>query len=80
VAEPFAICYLNGEYLPLRDARISPLDRGFLFGDSVYEVLPVFDGEPFLFQAHLIGLLEAWVSCESSSRIRTQSGKPYFIG
>lgn len=46
------ICYLNGEYLPLRDARISPLDRGFLFGDSVYEVVPVFDGRLFLFREH----------------------------
>ncbi|WP_414717548.1 D-amino acid aminotransferase [Steroidobacter sp.] len=45
-------CYLNGEYVALRDARISPLDRGFLFGDSVYEVLPVFDGRMFLFREH----------------------------
>jgi D-alanine transaminase len=52
VAEPFSTCYLNGEYLPLREARISPLDRGFLFGDSVYEVVPVFDSKPFLFQPH----------------------------
>jgi D-alanine transaminase len=52
MAEPLPQCYLNGEYLPLRDARISPLDRGFLFGDSVYEVLPVFGGRMFLFQEH----------------------------
>ena len=49
---PLPICYLNGEYLPLRDARISPLDRGFLFGDSVYEVLPVFGGRMFRFREH----------------------------
>ena len=35
---PLPICYLNGEYLPLAEARISPLDRAFLFGDAVYEV------------------------------------------
>jgi len=29
-------CYLSGSYLPLADARVSPLDRGFLFGDAVY--------------------------------------------
>jgi D-alanine transaminase len=52
MAEPFAICYLNGEYTPLRDARISPLDRGFLFADSVYEVLAVFDGKPYRFDEH----------------------------
>ena len=44
---PMSICYLNGEYLPLAQARISPLDRGFLFADSVYEVLPVFGGRMF---------------------------------
>jgi D-alanine transaminase len=52
VADPLPICYLNGEYLPLRDARISPLDRGFLFADSVYEVLPVFAKRPFRFREH----------------------------
>ena len=52
MAEPLPQCYLNGEYVALRDARISPLDRGFLFGDSVYEVLPVFSGRMFLFREH----------------------------
>lgn len=52
MAEPLPQCYLNGEYLALRDARISPLDRGFLFGDGVYEVLPVFGGRMFLFREH----------------------------
>jgi D-alanine transaminase len=52
MAEPLPICYLNGEYLPLRDARISPLDRGFLFADSVYEVLPVFGGRMYRFREH----------------------------
>lgn len=49
---PLPVCYLNGEYLPLAQARISPLDRGFLFADSVYEVLPVFAGRMFLFREH----------------------------
>lgn len=49
---PYPICYLNGEFQPLADARISPLDRGFLFADSVYEVLPVFDGRMFRFREH----------------------------
>ena len=52
MAGPLPLCYLNGEYAALRDARISPLDRGFLFGDSVYEVLPVFDRRMFLFAEH----------------------------
>lgn len=45
--------YLNGQFLPLEQARISPLDRGFLFGDGVYEVIPVYDGEGFLLKEHL---------------------------
>jgi D-alanine transaminase len=49
---PLPVCYLNGEFLPLHEARISPLDRGFLFGDSVYEVVPAFDGRLFLFREH----------------------------
>ncbi len=40
MAEPLPVCYLNGELMPLREARISPLDRSFLFADGVYEVIP----------------------------------------
>ena len=47
------ICYLNGEYLPLNEARISPLDRGFLFGDGGYEVIPVYSRRPFRISEHL---------------------------
>jgi D-alanine transaminase len=50
------IVYLNGEYLPLEQAGISPLDRGFLFGDGIYEVIPSFDGVLFLLDAHLARL------------------------
>jgi D-alanine transaminase len=57
MATPLPIAWLNGTFLPLSEARISPLDRGFLFADSVYEVLPVYGGRPFLFNAH-IGRLE----------------------
>lgn len=52
MAAPLPTCHLNGEYLPLSEARISPLDRSFLFGDGVYEVVPVFDGRPFRFEEH----------------------------
>lgn len=52
MAEPLPICYLNGEFQKLREARVSPLDRAFLFGDSVYEVLPVFRGRMFRFREH----------------------------
>ena len=52
MADPLPLCYLNGAYLPLTEARISPLDRGFLYADGVYEVMPVYGGRPFRFGAH----------------------------
>ncbi len=45
--------YLNGDYLPLADAKISVLDRGFLFGDGVYEVIPAYQGRLFRFEDHI---------------------------
>ncbi len=50
---PLPICYLNGTYLPLAEARVSPLDRAFLFGDAVYEVLPLYASRPFRLREHL---------------------------
>lgn len=50
------IVYLNGQFLPLQQASISPLDRGFLFADGVYEVIPVYQGQAFLLDAHLARL------------------------
>jgi D-alanine transaminase len=47
------IVYLNGEWTPLVDAKISVLDRGFIYGDGVYEVIPVFNRVPFLVNEHL---------------------------
>ena len=50
---PLPLVWLDGRLLPLAEARISPLDRGFLFGDAVYEVLPVYGGRAYRFDAHL---------------------------
>jgi D-alanine transaminase len=50
---PLPICYLDGAYLPLAEARVSPLDRAFLFGDAVYEVIPVYAARPFRLAQHL---------------------------
>lgn len=47
------IVYLNGAFLPLSEARIPVLDRGFLFGDGVYEVIPVYGGKPLRLEEHL---------------------------
>ena len=53
---PDTICYLNGSYTPLKDAKISVLDRGFIFGDGVYEVLPAYAGKLFRFEHHMARL------------------------
>ena len=45
--------YLNGEFLPLGEARVPALDRGFIFGDGVYEVIPVYSRRPFRLPEHL---------------------------
>jgi len=45
--------YLNGQFLPLADAKVSVLDRGFVFGDGVYEVVPVYSKKPFRLDDHL---------------------------
>ena len=50
---PLPICYLDGQYLPLADAQVSPLDRAFLFGDAVYEVIPVYGTRLFRLRQHL---------------------------
>lgn len=47
------IVYLNGQFMPLEEARIPVLDRGFIFGDGIYEVVPVYSGRPFRWPQHL---------------------------
>ncbi len=48
--------YLNGEFMPLDEARVPVLDRGFIFGDGVYEVIPVYTRHPFRLTEHLLRL------------------------
>ena len=56
MADPLPVCHLNGNLLPLHEARISPLDRSFLFGDGVYEVIAARRGRPRRLAAHLARL------------------------
>ena len=51
-----AISYLNGTWQAIEDAKISVLDRGFMFGDGIYEVIPVYDGRVFTLDQHLTRL------------------------
>jgi D-alanine transaminase len=53
VAASEPVVYINGEYLPQSQATVSVLDRGFLFGDGVYEVIPVYAGKPLRLTEHL---------------------------
>lgn len=45
--------YLNGKFMPLEEAKISVMDRGFIFGDGVYELIPSYSGHPFRLKEHL---------------------------
>lgn len=54
--------YLNGELTPLSEARIPVLDRGFIFGDGIYEVIPIYNGKPFRGAQHLARLARSLAS------------------
>lgn len=45
--------YLNDQFLPIAEAKVSAMDRGFLFGDGAYEVIPVYSRRPFRLAEHL---------------------------
>jgi D-alanine transaminase len=47
------IVYLNGDWMPIEEAKVPVLDRGFIFGDGIYEVVPIYAGRPFRWQQHL---------------------------
>jgi len=50
------LCYLNGQYKPISQASVNVLDRGFLFGDGIYEVVPVYGRKLFRFDEHMARL------------------------
>ena len=53
---PDTLCSLNGVITPVAEAKVSVMDRGFIFGDGVYEVVPVYEGRLFRFEEHLARL------------------------
>ena len=61
--------YLNGGYLPMEEARISPMDRGFLFGDGIYEVIPSYDGKLVGFTPHMTRMQEGLDAIEIRLRV-----------
>ncbi|WP_028994173.1 D-amino acid aminotransferase [Azonexus hydrophilus] len=72
VADPV---YLNGDFLPLADAGISPLDRGFLYGDGVYEVIPVYSRRAFRIDEHLARLQATLAGIQLSNPLATDDWK-----
>lgn len=63
------IAYLNGEFVPLEQARISPLDRGFLFGDGIYEVIPSYAGKMVGFSQHMARFAKGLAAIEIDYKI-----------
>jgi D-alanine transaminase len=81
------IVYLNGEFIPLGEAKVSVLDRGFIFGDGVYELIPVYAGEPFRMPHHLarlqrsldgIGLTNPHTDAQWEALVRALVGRQPF--
>ncbi|NVK25099.1 MAG: D-amino acid aminotransferase [Gammaproteobacteria bacterium] len=59
-----SIVYLNGEYMPAHEAKISPMDRGFLFGDGIYEVVPSYGGQFVGFEPHMTRMFDGLAAIE----------------
>ncbi len=70
-----SIAYLNGEYLPLAEARISPLDRGFLFGDGIYEVIPYYNGQSVGLMPHIERMINGLAAIEIKSTLTADDWK-----
>jgi len=64
-----SIAYLNGVYQPLAEARISPLDRGFLFGDGIYEVIPYYAGRSVGLTPHIERMINGLAAIEIACKL-----------
>jgi D-alanine transaminase len=68
-----SIVYLNGDYMPMEEARISPMDRGFLFGDGIYEVVPSYNGKLVGFGPHMDRMQEGLDAIEIQLHVDHQA-------
>jgi D-alanine transaminase len=73
-----SLAYLNGEYLPIEDAKVSVLDRGFLFGDGVYEVIPFYCDKGLGLHEHLQRLEQSLAAIEITSPLSTGQWQTVF--
>jgi D-alanine transaminase len=67
-----ATVFLNGEFMPMEEARISPMDRGFLFGDGIYEVIPSYGGRMVGFAPHLARMREGLEAISLAQHLRDE--------
>ena len=65
-----SICFLNDKFLDIKDAKISPLDRGFLFGDAIYEVIIAVNKKPFELDAHIARLKKIYLPYSTRYQIK----------
>ena len=86
-----SVVHLNGEFMPLEEAKVPVLDRGFIYGDGIYELIPVYAGKPFRLKEHLARLqrsLDAirlanphsdaeWTALIDAMIARNESGNSY---
>ena len=70
--------YLNGDYLPVEQAKVSVMDRGFLFGDGVYEVIPCYLGQLFHLQAHIDRLIASLAGIRMANPYTTEQWSAIF--
>lgn len=70
-----SIAYLNGEFIPLSDAKVSVMDRGFLYADGVYETIPAYNGQLFLIDSHIRRLQNSLAAVDISVESKAQDWK-----
>ena len=70
-----SIVFLNDSYVPMAEAKISPMDRGFLFGDGIYEVVPSYDGQMVGFAPHVERMNNGLAAVDIAFRWSTQQWK-----
>ena len=68
--------YLNGQFMPIEEAKVSVLDRGFIFGDGVYEVIPVYSRKAFRLEEHLRRLQHSLDGIKLANPHSRASGPP----
>jgi D-alanine transaminase len=80
MADALPVCLLNGEFVATEAARVSPLDRGFLFGDGVYEVLPCYQGKPLRADPHLARLAASLAALDMENPYRESCWHEFVAG